>query len=39
MIDKEWDINKNSKCIEVKGMNGLSVAYIQRFFGHAGHVE
>ena len=39
MIEKEWDPSKFSRSIEVKGMNRLSVPYIQRFFGHVGHVE
>lgn len=33
------DAGKLAKSIEVKGMAGLSLAYIQRFFGHAGTVE
>lgn len=37
-MDKEQDLSRLAKCIEVKGMKGLSLAYIQRFFGHVGVV-
>ncbi len=33
------DATKLAKSIEVKGMAGLSISYIQRFFGHVGTVE
>jgi hypothetical protein len=37
-MDKRIEAAKTQKTIEVKGMNGLSANYIQRFFGHAGPV-
>ena len=38
----KMDLNdpyRSGKAIEVKGMNNLNLAYIKRFFSHAGPVE
>lgn len=37
-MDKEKCMHAAINCVEVKGMNGLSLPYIKRFFGHAGAV-